>query len=220
MSGTSPTKLPGSHPADCAEWRYEKHPDRRQHLTAMVRDLLLGLRTGGLETRAFAMDSRVVHERLFKALTPPGYEYYAGHYRGEPFRCLWRAQVHIKMDPRVGSPPEAVEPLLAGLASRVGLAMDALDADHSMPRADRLNLLIALTAATFEYFLRVHPYLDGNGHVARFMVWCVLGRYGFWPVRFTVEPRPPDLGYSASLNRYRDGDHAPLHALLVSMLVL
>jgi hypothetical protein len=49
-----------------------------------------------------------------------------------------------------------------------------------------------------------------SGHAARFIMWAILGRYKFWPVRWTVEPRPADPPYTDLLRRHRDGDTKPL----------
>ena len=125
----------------------------------------------------------------------------------------------VPSDPRVGSPPVAVQHNLTELASIIRSGLDALEGGPPLSGRDRLRYLIVFACRAFEIFLRVHPYANGNGHSARLMIWCVLGRYGHWPRRWTVEPRPPDPPYSDLIRRYRDGDKNPLELFVASMLV-
>jgi hypothetical protein len=101
----------------------------------------------------------------------------------------------------------------------IGSGIDALDADQSLTRRQRLSYLVILACRVFELFLRSHPYANGNGHAARFMVWCVLGRDEHWPRSWPVEPRPADPPYSDFIKRYRDGDKEPLERFVASTLI-
>src|SRR5262245_28874874 len=84
-----------THPPDCPEFEYNNHPDRAVELPGRVADVLLRVRFGRLETRTAASDTRKVHGFLFDRLTPAGHSYFAGHYRGEEFRCLRRYEVRV-----------------------------------------------------------------------------------------------------------------------------
>lgn len=203
---------------DCPVFNYEGHLSRRVILATRVRQLLLDLTTGAIDGRRCVLDTRQVHHHLFIELTPRDFEYFAGHYRGEPFRCLKHYRVTIPSDPRVGVPPGAVAYHLAELEKIIQSAYHALDT-IPLSRQERLRYLIAFVCRAFELFLLVHPYANGNGHVARLMVWCIFGRYGHWPRRWPVEPRPADPPYSDLIKRYRDGDKAPLEQFIASTLV-
>lgn len=219
MSATLLTKWDSPHPPDCPEFDYEHHPNWQTVLPRRVSETLLDLTRGTVNPRDAALDTRPVHRRLFAELTPDGHDYFAGHYRGETFRCLRFYVVGIQNDPRVGVPPESVAHWISELHSIIRSGIDALDVDTSLSRRDRLRYLIVFACRVFELFLRIHPYANGNGHAARFVVWCVLGRYGHWPRRWTVEPRPPDPPYTECITRYRNGDPAPLERFLASTLV-
>lgn len=207
------------HPPDCPAFNYESDPRRGTLLGARVDEILIALLRGDIDTRNSVLDTRPLHHRLFVGLTPVNCDYYAGHYRGEPFRCLQHYRVMVPSDPRVGSPPVAVQHNLTELASIIRSGLDALEGGPPLSGRDRLRYLIVFACRAFEIFLRVHPYANGNGHAARLMIWCVLGRYGHWPRRWTVEPRPPDPPYSDLIRRYRDGDKNPLELFVASMLV-
>lgn len=219
MSAILLTSWDSPHPPDCPIFDYENHPDWQALLPARVAQTLVGLADGAIDSRATVLDSRPLHHALFSRLTPPRHEYFAGHYRGERYRCLEYYAVTIPSDPRVGAPPAVVAYWLDQVSSIVRAGLDALDGDHTLSRQDRLRYLVPFACRVFELFLRVHPYANGNGHVARFMVWCILGRYGHWPQRWSVEPRPPDPPYSEYIKRYRDGDTTPLELFVASMLI-
>jgi Fic family protein len=78
-----------------------------------------------------------------------------------------------------------------------------------MSETDEVLHVVGIACQVFDLFLQVHPYANGNGHVARFIMWALLGRYGFWPVRWPIEPRLKDPEYISMLLRHRNGDRRP-----------
>lgn len=105
MSATLLTSWDSPHPPDCPAFDYEDHPDWRTVLPARVTDALLRLVSGATDSRGMVVDSRPLHSHLFSGLTPRGHDYFAGHYRGERYRCLEYYAVMVWSDPRVGVPP-------------------------------------------------------------------------------------------------------------------
>jgi hypothetical protein len=61
--------------------------------------------------------------------------------------------------------------------------------------------------------------VNGNGHAARFVLWTILGRYGYWPERWRVDPRPPDPPYTQLIFDYRSGNHEPLETYVLQSVV-
>lgn len=207
------------HPADCPEWEYNSHPQRRALVPRRVSEVLTDLVTRRIDTLSVAVDTREVHRRVFRELTPAGYEYYAGHYRGEPFRCLRYYPVAIRDDPRVGARPESVGFWIRELNAEIRSGLMELDANVLLTREQRLQYIVALACRAFVFFLTIHPYANGNGHAGRLIVWSVLGRYGHWPRRWPIDPRPPDPPYSQLITRCRDGDPVPLESYLLLTLI-
>jgi hypothetical protein len=193
------------HPADCPGWEYESHPNRPS-LKQLISSALIALRDGRLDTFAVASDTRPQHGVFFCSLTPVACGYYAGHYRGENFRCLRFYSVKINSDPRVGAPPSAVEYLMEELTRQIQAGLTALDANVLLPPKERVRYAITLACSAFVNFLTIHPYANGNGHAGRLIVWSILGRYGLWPLRWTIDPRPPDPPYSSLISEYRGGN--------------
>ena len=211
-------------PTDCHPgWIYEQHPQRAQ-LASRVASLLLQLRTTGYDCTSLLCDSRPFHEQLFAGLTPPSAPYYAGHYRGESFHCLEEYPVGVAGDPRVGAPPQLVLSLMANVARQVQQYLPVADAlwkepETSVSSARKLEATVTMAATVFEYFLRVHPYANGNGHIARLRVWAILGRYGFWPRGWPVEPRTADPAYASRIMAFRSGNQGPLVQFFLGVLV-
>lgn len=206
------------HPPDCPGWEYDNHPQKKAVLPDRVAEVLRRLATGQLDTRQVALDTRPAHRHCFQQLTPDGCDYYAGHYRGEQFRCLLHYQVGVGSDPRVGCPPQGVAYWMNQLVAALGSGLTALDQDVLLSAKDRLHYLVVLGARAFEFFLRVHPYANGNGHAARFLVWSAFGRYGHWPKNWPVDPQPPPP-YIAAITAYRNGNKQVLESYLLSTLI-
>lgn len=204
----------------CPEWKYESHPHARDVLRKESVSILNDL-TSRLDAKILVSDTRPVHRRLFSKLTLPNQPYLAGHYRGENFECLKTRQVGIPSNPRVGLPPRQVGLELSKLNQVSQGAIGRLDTLHQ--RADseitpdaKLTAVVAVVCRVFAQFLLIHPYVYGNGHVGRIVLIAILGRFGYWPIRFSIEPRPFGTIYDDAIRRYQWGDPNPLEMLIMS----
>lgn len=212
------------HPVDCPEWEYDVHPNRALILQKEIKSILIELRNGDLDSLTSASDTRLVHFRLFCQLAPDECPYYAGNYRGQSYRCLKYSQVCIPSDPRVGFPPHQVEGYINELANIIKESVAALDEGMKLPNAqiplrDKILYVVAAACKIFEWLLRIHPYVNGNGHTARFCMWALLGRYGLWPVRWPIDPRPVDPPYTNLIVDYRNGNPVPLETFIIQSMV-
>jgi fido (protein-threonine AMPylation protein) len=206
-------------PLDCPEWGYDKHPNRQIVVPARVAEILVDLRSARIDTSIVASDTRGIHSRVFQELTPPECEYYAGHYRGERFRCLRYCRVKIQSDSRVGVAPDEVDLSMLLMNSTIDKGLKALDTNISLSPKERLRLVIALASHAFVTFLTIHPYVDGNGHAARFIVVSIMGRYGYWLRSWSIEPRTSDPQYLQVIIQYRNGNLKPLELYLAQMVL-
>ena len=211
------------HPVDCPAWEYQDIPGYRDSLCPRIASVLIELRKGLLDGLAHARDTRAVHLQFFEELTPSGCRYYAGHYRGEAYRCLRYYRVQVPGDSRVGCPPENVGFMMDELARRIEAGIAALDGAAEIPDAqlsaeDKVIYAVAFACHVFEMFLRIHPYANGNGHIGRFLIWAILGRYGYWPQKWPIEPRPPDPPYSSLIVEHRNGNKEPLERFVLQCL--
>ena len=99
-----------------------------------------------------------------------------------------------------------------------GLA--ALDTElPNLTRGEFLTHAIQFGCQIFQVFLRIHPYANGNGHMARYILWIVLARYGFKFQNFPVEPSPwPPDPYVAAIKAHRDGHPEVLEKFVLDRL--
>jgi Fic/DOC family len=206
------------HPADCPVWDYATHPRCVQVLRLEIPKVIAELRREVLKTEQIAGDSRPIHGRIFSALTPPGYGYFAGSFRGENHRCLKFYQVTAGGDPRVGYAPEVIPTIMNLFTYRIRQALAKIDLLKDDALA-QFTQSIRLACYLFELFLRIHPYANGNGHIARLIVWAVLGRYDRWPESWPVEPRPPDPPYTTMIVEYRNGNHGLLEEFMIKTVL-
>lgn len=209
------------HPLDCPEFEYSDHPQKGQVLRASLREALKAIR----DSRSVDLlaDTRPLHRRLFHDFCPLGFEYFAGHYRGEDFRCLKHYGVQISSDPRVGIEPHRVPGKMARFGAEIRSGMVGIDSvarlpDSQVRPAEKLANAVAFASRIFVDFLTVHPYANGNGHTARLLLTGLLMRYGYLLRGFPVDPRPPDPPYSELIRRYRDGQTELLEQYLLRCL--
>lgn len=212
------------HPADCPNWEYKDHPNYPGDLVARVTRVLVELRSGTIGSCQFAADTRPKHGEVFQNLTPPGYAYFAGHYRGEIFRCLQYYCVGVQGDRSVGLAPTYVINRMRWFEGLVRRGIATLDKASQLPNSQvppeqKILFTVVFVCRVFELFLQIHPYANGNGHMARFMVWAILGRYGYWPSKWPVEPRPPNPPYINLITQYRAGNRSPLENYILNCIV-
>ena len=206
---------------NCPSWNYESRPSRKPTLLRQVGALLQDLRHSTLDTLASTKDTRPIHSRLFNNLTPSGFQYYAGNYRGSPHLCLLNCEVEI--DGMPGCPASQVDSFMTTLASigdRTITDLDSALIDQSavFTQGDRIRLVVAISAELFTLFLTIHPYRNGNGHIGRFIIWAILARYGLWIHKWPIEPRPQDPPYTQLVQESINGNPEPLEKHIIQRL--
>ena len=173
------------------------------------------------------------HRSLYAGCSTPCADY-LGHLRGDPavpeladydvgVGPLQPDGLPAKRGVWFGSVLAEVEGLLRGVRA----ALDQLDALVPVGSApvdpSYLHSVLSLCAVIHGEWVRIHPFANGNGRMARLWVACISLRYGL-PVFLVVKPRPQDSGYAlaaaASMGRPPDfrGDHQPARNLFASML--
>lgn len=200
-------------------WEYRDHPRASAVLPTRCKTLLKKLRRNVTNATNLARDCRPIHLELFEGLTPQGFDYFAGHYRGENIRCLRHYEVDVGGAFR-GAPADAVDAGIKKFRRQLSDALARLDGgnalpDSQFPHAHKIYLTVAVAAWAICEFFTIHPYANGNGHVGRFFVWAILGRYGYWPSRWPLDSSP---SYASALTAYRNGQFDILEHFILSCL--
>jgi hypothetical protein len=102
----------------------------------------------------------------------------------------------------------AVDDLLAAVddAIKAGLSGDAL-----------VDFMLDCAAWITACFLRIHPYLNGNGRISRLISNALLYRFGLGLNNVRLNPRP-DAPYSSAGRFAMLGDYAPMKHFLASCI--
>lgn len=161
---------------------------------------------------------------------------YVGHLRGDPTVAeLVGYEVGVGPEGPDGYPekmgvwsvllPDAVDGLLAATHAALTRLDGILPVGTRPASVDELDAVVGLTARIHGEWVRLHPFANGNGRIARvWAAWLAL-RYGL-PVFVTVKPRPDDLAYARaardSMGRPPDftGDHHTATAVFAHLLTL
>ena len=211
--------------APCLPWEYGSHIDRAKLLPAAAAKVLTGIQAGTYAVEIFARDMRPIHLELFTGLTPHGFDYYAGNYRGSHHRCLRSYEVEIRTDLMVGTKAIGVQ----GEVNRLGMSIvrnvEAIEQafqilSRPMTPIQRTVVVVRLACSAFVSYLTVHPFADGNGHTARALLWLLLFRFGYVPSGWTIEPRPGIPDYGQLISQHRRGQRDALEQYVLRRISL
>jgi fido (protein-threonine AMPylation protein) len=153
----------------------------------LCQKILARIATDHANRRQLLANPRLLHHELFQQFTPPGCVEYAGTYRGAPGTTLEGRAIHIDSQLRESETFELMP------ARHVEEGMDYLHQTlaREMEKACTKEQRITLLAMHFALFGRIHPFLDGNGHVQRLLFASLAAELGLsLSPKFAVHPRP------------------------------
>ncbi len=190
---------------DSPAWNIKEHPLAPDHLARTSPEVLARLRSSSAQAQLeFLSNTRDVHRELFILLTPKGYEAYAGTYRGEEGSILEhrRAAIHYKnieglKERYPALNPVEVIPYMATLEEFIRetfLEAGSFDKETYFTRMVRV----------FGMFSKIHPYLDGNGHISRMMMLLLAERKGIEvSPKWTIHPRSYGIEMAIAFDHYK-----------------
>jgi fido (protein-threonine AMPylation protein) len=180
-------------------WQAHTSANYDEIMTARCAEVLTRLGDDAAYRVQIRSDPRPLHRYLFHGFTPDGYGEYAGTYRGQPSTSLFGrisiAESALTVDERYTfCAPEEVGGRMQALTAAVdNYVVEARTADH------RLSAL----AFQFAWLGRIHPFLDGNGHVQRALFAGLALEFGYQTNnRFTIHPRPYDRLFAIALELF------------------
>ena len=179
-------------------------------------------------------DLRRWHSIVYDGCAVPSPDY-VGRFRGEASADLANYEVGVgAVQPdgypdRVGVWAAAVGEAMKAFVASLAAALSALDAaigPGARPAgADDLHEVVGVTAIAHGEWIRIHPFVNGNGRTARLLAAHISLRYGL-PVYVTLRPRPQDVAYARAARRSMGrppeflGDHTEAIAVFAHLLAL
>lgn len=173
------------------EWQAYTMPNYDAAMTQACTDLQRRVLVDAAYRASILTDPRDLHRSLFAEFTPPGYPEYAGTYRGTSGTSLERrrmgaAQIVSPQKSFSFEKPERVAEALDFLLSEV--RRELVPARSAAPFVQLLTL-----THLFCWFGKIHPFLDGNGHVQRALFAAAATELAIpLGTRFAIHPRPFD----------------------------
>jgi fido (protein-threonine AMPylation protein) len=185
-------------------WHTEQAPAFDAIMSKAGSDILDRLRSD-LAFRVLVLnDPRVAHKILYEPFAPANYPEYAGTYRGT---------ANSTLEHRLSSAQSIIDPsrtITFAKPSDVLSAMAWLIPEMAGMRSRAVTPWDQLWSLTnfFIQFGKIHPFLDGNGHLQR-----VLFAAGAMEMRiplscrFAIHPRPFDFLLAYALEKFSDSQN-------------
>ncbi len=159
--------------------------------------------------------------RVLYAGVPLPVSYYAGEVRDSDPRFPELIDYEVQVGRLRGVPAARVPGELETLQTRARNAIAGPDGAMPVRQTPatplELRAVLLLAANLHGEWVRIHPFANGNGRIARLWVIWVAARYGLPPF-IRLKPRPAGLPYAAAALASMSGRHTPMATLLGQML--
>jgi fido (protein-threonine AMPylation protein) len=192
-----------------ADWD-RNSPQLEANLTAVLRQARDVFRARGLPTLALM---KQWHADMMNGLDPDGARY-VGAFRGEP------GIAHdVYVGSNAGTPFAQVASEVARFETQLLRAVAYLDAQlaiGTVPTDAQQREVISLCAWAHFEWVRIHPFMNGNGRTARLWVNALAMRYGMPPF-LKLRPRPDHPYGRHASDAMRGGDWHDLIAVFDDM---
>jgi hypothetical protein len=160
------------------------------------------------------------HRDVFAGVTLP-VDYYAGEVRDSDRRFPELFGYEVEVGAQPGVPSAEVPSALADFEARATRAVTG--PDGAIPVGTRpsapieVNAVLVLAANVHGEWVRIHPFANGNGRIARLWVIWTAARYGLPPF-VRLKPRPGGIAYAAAAQASMAGQHGLMATVLNQML--
>lgn len=215
-------------------WSDDDPADSQRILTNVAQALGDVRQMAATRTTPTADDLRRWHTVVFAGCTVPSSSYVGG-FRGDAHVDLIDYDVGVGPTMPDGYPEcmgvwaHLVDGEMTTLTAQLANALDLLDgavpAGTYPTTVDALGEVVAVVAIAHGEFVRVHPFVNGNGRVARLLGAHISLRYGL-PAFVRLKPRPGDVAYARAAKRSMGrppafiGDHSESVAVFTHFLTL
>lgn len=186
------------------------------NVVALGHDMAASADQRDAPTIAMAQDC---HRRLYDQVPLP-VPYYAGEVRDSDPEYPELDGHEVRVGPFHGLPSPLVPQALATFGAQAKSAVQILDglvaAGEKPANSNEAHAVLTLCANLHGEWIRIHPFANGNGRIARLWAnWAAL-RYGLPPF-VTIRPRPGSP-YGAAAISSMQGDHQLMAVVFNQML--
>lgn len=146
---------------------------------------------------------------------------YAGEIRDTDAQFPELIGYEVAVGTAMGAPSSEVPDALA--AFEAGLQAIIARMDRAIAVGDRpgtsadLFAVLEVAAIAHGEWVRIHPFANGNGRIARLWANWVSVRYGL-PFFLTLKPRPANVLYASAAAASMRGDHRPMVVTFLTLL--
>lgn len=183
-------------------WQAHVAPDYDRIMSVQCADLLNEIVGDSSRRLSILTMPQALHRELFTPFVPSGCEEYAGTYRGTSGTSLADRPLsaastitpgeHYQFCPS-GEVPKRMEWLVKGTNELI---------EDGKRHGNDYKRLLAIAFA-FCWFGKIHPFLDGNGHIQRAIFAAVATEFGYpLSARFAIHPRPFDTLLAVALETF------------------
>lgn len=198
---------------DPAGW--ERHIEG--HLNRLGNAVVAQAGLRAVPTIAMAQDW---HRETYRGVLLPA-PCYAGEIRDTDAQFPELIGYEVAVGTAMGAPSSEVPDALA--AFEAGLQAIIARMDRAIAVGDRpgtsadLFAVLEVAAIAHGEWVRIHPFANGNGRIARLWANWVSVRYGL-PFFLTLKPRPANVLYASAAAASMRGDHRPMVVTFLTLL--
>lgn len=160
------------------------------------------------------------HRETYKGIPLP-VSYYAGEVRDSDPAFPELIGYEVAIGTALGLPsadvPSALASFETGMKAIIARMDGVVPVNGSPTAAAELYAVLECGAIAHGEWVRIHPFANGNGSVARLWVNWVGVRYGL-PFFMTLKPRPTNLLYANAARESMRGNHQPMVVALLTLL--
>jgi hypothetical protein len=215
-------------------WSDDDPADSQGILTNVAQALGDASQMAATRTTPTADDLRRWHTIVFAGCIVPSPSY-AGGFRGDAHVDL--VDYEVGVGPTMpDSWPECMgvwarlvdgemTTLATQLTNALGLLDGAVPVGQYPTTVDDLDEVVSVVAIVHGELVRIHPFVNGNGRIARLLAAHISLRYGL-PAFVRLKPRPGDVAYARAAKRSMgrppafSGDHSEAVAVFTHLLTL
>ena len=154
---------------------------------------------------------RDFHRQLFRSTVPLAY--YAGNFRQQDFRRPCLAQ-NVRVGSVLGKPFQEVLSSIDSLFAQITVALRSFEKSwNDLSVSDRAARFATLVGIAVGEFIRIHPFLNGNGRTSRFIWEGLFYRLGLPPQYAVI--RRPGAPYDQVMGQAMLGNFGPIIAVVL-----